>query len=137
MRASLFRTCCQPKLERAPQISTRRKSETCRHDAHHRIAHAIQSQSLPDDVWRTTEFAFPQSVAHDQNVRVAGLSFLELKDTAQRRLHAHQRKKFRRDCRQTETLRRLSIGKIDVVQIQRRYLLEDVVLRAPINEIRR
>src|SRR5215203_6153582 len=49
----------------------------------------------------------------------------------------HHGKVISGDSRKTETLRRLSIGQVDVIQIQCRDLFEDTALRARVDEVGR
>src|SRR5262245_64245996 len=122
--------------QRRPQLNAIGELETGRHHSRHLTTRAVEHDRLSDEVWISAKTPAPQTMTQKRHRIAARFVLFRQKGAAQRRPDTERRKEFRRDLPSDYSLRLAIAGKSKVHLAKNGDLLEDVILRAPIEEIR-
>jgi hypothetical protein len=101
------------RLERDPQVRELREAETRRHDADHRVRHAIDPDRLSDDSAIAAVSPREDGVAEHDHRRGADAVVVAREGTAEHRLRAEQRECFPRHQRAADALGVLGAGNVE------------------------
>ncbi len=105
----VLRDLFRSQRERNPDVfGSASEVERGRHDADDLVRRSIELESPAEDLWVAIEAGHPQSMADDDDVRIAGHVFLGAERSAQLRLRAEHREVLRRHPPAADDLRKIA-----------------------------
>ncbi len=135
MSAAVHHVRVHPNADRCIELGVLVRHKLGRHHSDDLEGLCVESDGPTHRAGLPSETPLPKAVTQDYNRLSALLVFVWAKVASEERLHAQRAKKVRRDCAAAQVFRLAYTGQIEIPRLERRHLLEDVVLLLPIKVV--